>query len=251
MSEKPLNRIRRGNEELGAWDRYALRQFIAAGSILPSDEVFVEEDGGRWIPLLPPYRRKYNFFDWTDEGDLPWYYIKDGAIFGPRHIDEIGALCETGQLAPDGFVAHIGADKWITVGELLSAVPADEPDAADHANVSIQKWTQGDFVGAGVEGAKAIGKFWQKFTEPAPITTERLYVPLGEGRPSPTSVLSFIELEGISFSEQNEIPAKGGFFLELVFDSVESAIAARDALNFKKVDGMNLQLWDRQEIQLK
>ena len=36
-----------------------------------------------------------------------------------------------------------------------------------------------------------------------------------------------------------------------VFDSVESAIAARDALNFKKVDGMNLQLWDRQEIQLK
>lgn len=250
MNDEHLHRIRRDGVELGAWDKFTLRQCIAAGSIFPSDEVFLEEDGGKWVPLVPPYRRKYVVFDWAGEDDLPWFYVKDGAIHGPRHLDEIAALCEVGVLTPEAPVTHVGAEKWSTVAELLSSLPEDEPGAIECANASVQRWVSGDYIGAGIEGAKAVGKFWKKLIEAPPITSERLYLTLDEQRPSLGEILAYAQKQGIAIVRHEKIKVRDADFLELNFDSVATASAARDLLELKRIGGKGpLLVWDHGQLQ--
>lgn len=72
MADSSLT-IRRGTEILGAWNKFEIRQFIDSGALLPTDE-FTDPETGEWHPLLPPYRRRYSFFDWAGEVDMQWYY---------------------------------------------------------------------------------------------------------------------------------------------------------------------------------
>ena len=233
MDTEPTIRIRRSGEELGEWDRFQIRLFIASGAILPSDE-FYDEEGQRWLPIIPSYRRKWNMFDWSDEDDRLWYYIKDGFIHGPRLIDEIDAMHSAGYLPPETLVSFVAAGDWITIAELVAESPDEsmEASAKDHANEAINALRQGDNIGAGISGLKAIGKIFKAWTAPGAITSEWLSIELdGPRTPSLHAIIEHFSKAGYSVIDYEFLDDGKDRELCLRFSDVAEAQRVRDQLD--------------------
>jgi hypothetical protein len=140
--------IRRDNETIGSWDRFEIRQFIASGALLPTDE-YLEPDTNEWSPFLPPYRRRYAFFDWAGEDDTQWYYYRDGYIHGPRTSDEIDALASAGYLKEDDLVSFLRAPSWMPYGELAEGgADAVQTDDVAHWEAAKEHVLTGNWVAA-------------------------------------------------------------------------------------------------------
>lgn len=147
MADSSLT-IRRGTEILGAWNKFEIRQFIDSGALLPTDE-FTDPETGEWHPLLPPYRRRYSFFDWAGEEDMQWYYYKDGYMHGPRTSEEIDAFATAGFIEDADMVCFLGAPEWIAYGE-LSEGGADAVVAEDarHWDAAKEHVMTGNWIAA-------------------------------------------------------------------------------------------------------
>lgn len=245
MDTEPIITIRRSGEELGGWDRFQIRQFISSGAIVPSDE-FYDEEQQKWFPLVPSYRRKWNTFDWSDDDDRQWYYIKDGFIHGPRLIDEIGAMHDAGYLPDDTLVCFVAAEEWMTIAEIIAQDPEEplEATAKDHANEAINAFRQGDNIGAGISGFKAIGKFFKNLTASEPITSEWLCVGLdGKGTPSAHSIIEHITNAGFSVMDHEFAGEGKDRKLCIRFSDIAEATRARDELECGEVAGGFLLLF--------
>lgn len=239
MHNEPVITIRRSGEELGSWDRFQIRQFVSSGAIVPSDE-FYDEEQQKWFPLVPSYRRKWNMFDWSDDDDRLWYYIKDGFIHGPRLIDEIGALHDAGFLPAETLVCFIAAEEWMTLAEIIAQAP-DEPleaTAKDHANEAINALWEGDKIGAGISGLKAIGKFFKNITAEEPITSEWLCVALdGKETPSSQSIIEYIAEAGYIVADHEFAGEGKDRKLCIKFSDISEAARARDDLECEEIAG--------------
>jgi hypothetical protein len=252
MSDEVLIAIQRDGQDLGRWDRFQLRQFIAAGSIAISDE-FLDQETGKWLPLLPRYRRKWNLFDWGDEEDRQWYYIKDGFIHGPRQEIEIFALHQAGHLPRETLIAFIGIDDWVPIEALIEDESETLPETSvkDHANNAINSLLQGDKIGAGVAGFKAIGKILKAITEPIPTVVptmaEWLCVAIdAKDAPHPSAIAEFIETSGYQISATEIIDDINGRKLAIRFrDTAEATRAKRNLSAEFLTDTFPLILSDR------
>lgn len=155
MSEDLPISIRRNGELLGAWGKFEIRQFLASGPLLVTDEA-LDPETNSWLPLLPPYRRRYSLFDWADEDDLMFYYYRDGYIHGPRTPDEIDALVDAGFLTDSHPVTLVGSDQWWRLGELLNDESDDgheeagEPEDVSHLIAARDHVLSGNFKAAAV-----------------------------------------------------------------------------------------------------
>jgi hypothetical protein len=173
-------------------------------------------------------------FDWSDENDSLWYYIKDGFMHGPRLIDEIDAMHVAGYLPPETLVCFVAAGDWITIEELVAQSP-DEPleaTARDHATEAINALRQGDKIGAGISGFKAIGKIWKDWTAPEAITSEWLCVDLvGQKAPSLHSIIEHYSKAGFSVLDHEFQGNDKDRELCLRFSDAAEAQRARDQLD--------------------
>lgn len=151
MSEIKIS-IRRNGELIGSWDKFEIRQYVANGSLVLTDEA-MDPESGEWGPLIPPYRRKHLLFDWSDEEDHLCYYVRDGHIHGPRTVDEIEALIAAGYLTGENLFASLGSDQWMRVQEILDddsdSEFEGEPDNS-HFNAAKDHVLTGNFTAAAV-----------------------------------------------------------------------------------------------------
>ena len=137
MSTEKMITVRRNGEVLGTWDKFEVRQFIASGALLLTDE-FVNEEAEEWKPLVPAFRRRHLLFDWAEEDDALWFYVREGMIYGPRTGAEIEALLATGYLSDDNLVCTLGAPSWERVGDLTAEEHVD-PEASDERHWEAAK----------------------------------------------------------------------------------------------------------------
>lgn len=232
MTEQIKYRVRRDSVELGCWDKFEVREFIARGSLMLSDETYLE-DLEKWVSLIPAYRRGWNLFDWKDDDDQLWFYIRDGYIHGPRLLAEVNALYESGFLPGDVLITSIESKDWASIADLLADSDSDnlEVTAKAHANEALEKFLEGDKIGAGVSGVMALGKAWKNFTKPELITSEWLCVAIDTPESPPTSAISnAISDAGFVILDYEDCMQGESKMLALKFDSVDEATQVRDAL---------------------
>ncbi len=145
---EPAITIRRGTETLGSWSKFEIRQFIESGALVPTDE-FWYIGTGEWVPLLPPHRRRYSFFDWAGEDDVQWYYYKDGYMHGPRTSDEIDSFASAGFIQDSDMVCFLGASDWFAYGELAEGgADAVAPEEARHWDAAKEHVITGNWIAA-------------------------------------------------------------------------------------------------------
>ena len=236
MDAEPIIRIARDGEELGAWNRFEIRQFLAAGSLVISDQFFDENDGG-WHTLIPVFRRKTNIFDWGGEDDRPFYYISEGYIIGPRLAGEIDALFASGYLSGDTWVAFVGGERWFTIAELNNLAESEnQPSVGDHAGEAFSRYVQGDKIGAAMAGFKAVGSLWKEITKPDAITSKNLSVWTGDpSYPGDAAIVDFIVGAGFPITKSVRYGSGKATVLGITFPTIEIATAARDTLEGKDV----------------
>lgn len=249
MSTEPKMKIRRDGQEIGAWDRFEIRNFLSQGSLLVTDEVFLEEED-RWISLVPAYRRKWNLYDWSDEEDQLWYYVSDGYIIGPRIIGEISTLFEAGYLSDDTLITSVGQNDWCSIGDLLAESPTEdlEVSAKEHAGDAFKKLVDGDKIGAGLSGFRALGKLWKDFTKEEELISEWLCLKRSDDMPPETEIAKVIEGTGFSPLTTEYFDSEDECMIAYCFSSIEEATQVRDTLQYEKLgDKWHFEFVGRQE----
>lgn len=210
--------IRREGKEIGKWNLFELRQRVVDGTILLSDE-FLDEEQNEWITLLPRYRRRWNFFDWSMEDDFQWYYIRDGYIYGPRSGGEIESLYESGFLSEETLVSLVMAKQWISLGELFSMREDGHGfDVKDYVSEAVNSYRSGDLLGAGIAGFKAAGKLLEGVLAPSSITDSWLCVIYDSNKyPDIGEAVEFVGRCGAAVQEYMIIDSDEGELLAMRF----------------------------------
>ena len=244
MSTSEKIKIRRGNQEIGAWDEFEIRGYLSRGSLEVTDEFFDSETDS-WRPLLPPYRRKYNFFDWAEEVDELWYFVKDGYIFGPRHICEIYALARAGYIEENTMISYMGGQDWITF-KFHRENFGPKASALDHASEALENFWSGDTFEAGKSGLSALKELWNDFTAPEPITSEWLCIDSDlEEMPNHKEVLSAVQSAGFAVLNTEIVRIDGKQRLCLQFQNIEEATTVRDELEYESVGDWTFEFTNR------
>ena len=147
MEQPVLFHIARDGETLGSWTGLDIRQFLANGQLLITDQYY-DEGAQTWRPFIPSPKRRTLQFDWQGEDDDLWFYIKDGFIHGPRHSEEIDALHASGFLPPNSLLSFVGAESWFTYTDVVPPQPAQAD--AEHLDAAKLQLKQGNLLSAAV-----------------------------------------------------------------------------------------------------
>lgn len=225
--------IRRGNEPIGEFDRFELRQAIDSGDVKLSDQYF-DQESKEWFSLIPAYRRRWSKFDWAETDELLCFYIRDGMIHGPRMPDELDVLISSGYLPQDTLITTLGWDDWVPYDSLEEPLADTGDELKFEAKNAMSALLEGDFVSAGISGAKAAGKLLKWFSEPEKITSEWLSISfLREDFSTVEELVEIFTNRGVApnntFTEEDDDLVT----VYLQFKDMEEAERARDACDLK------------------
>lgn len=121
--------ISRDGKVIGAFPASTIRQKLISGELRVSDYCWYEGADG-WMRLIsepPDPTPNYPYIG----DDRPFYFIKDGLLYGPRSSAEIDALVAAEWLGTENLVTCLGADQWWTVEELMSLANEDDDAESD------------------------------------------------------------------------------------------------------------------------
>ena len=225
--------IRRNSEKIGDFSRFEIRAAISERTIELSDQ-YLDMESGEWLYLIPPHRRKWRIFDWAEDDESQWFYIKDGMIHGPRMPDELEALINCGYLDHQTLIATVGWSEWIPFDEFNASLVTTEDELKFEAKNVLDSFISGDLVGAGASGAKAAGKLWKWFTESEKITSNWLGVTImKEECVSAEDVVESLSLAGFAPLNYNIKEDEDMIDVFLEFTDIDEATKVRDTCDLK------------------
>jgi len=111
---------------------------LVSGELKTSDH-FCHQGAANWQRLItePPVTAISYLYAGDD---VPFYFIRDGFVFGPRTGEEIDALCASGWLAGESLITFLGAEQWWTVLEFIELGGGDAVDAEAVAEAPGFDW---------------------------------------------------------------------------------------------------------------
>jgi hypothetical protein len=155
MHDIPAFYVARGSDHLGEFTIAQIVAGLAQGTFVPTDMIYSEETQ-QWTHLLPRAARR-SLFHHHGENDNEWtcYYLREGAIYGPRLSEEIKVLAEQGFLTDDTLVTFLGSEHWFTVEEAFAEERAKQ-QSQRHLSRAKANFSEGNLLGAAASFAMSI-----------------------------------------------------------------------------------------------
>lgn len=162
--------ISRGGSVFGVWPASAIRPMLVAGDLKPSDFFWYEgADGWRRLVTEPPTTATpYPYVG----DDRPFYFIREGLLYGPRTAAEIDAFLASGWLTGDALITIFTAEQWWTINEVIkldggnAAAPnvTGQAPAFDWVEKGIRAYVGDPIAGAEI-GIHAVRKAFAWITD--------------------------------------------------------------------------------------
>jgi|GEM_PF-2893514 len=149
MPDSPLFHIARGSDVLGEYTLPQIHEKIVKGDFLPTD-IFYNLESEEWKTLLPPFPCRV----WVPlDGDLPFYYISNNRIYGPRSKEEMIALYQSKVITKETLCTSC-MQEWESFSPIANAIDK-ESEQRNHIQSAIKHAVQGNYFGAALNAGKA------------------------------------------------------------------------------------------------